>query len=251
MWAAAEADFHAQDIGTLNLIIDVLPQCSTTFSRSSICCEAFIRNRIERLFITLSRPLAFFRVLETCSLSGKSSSHLELEQDARAWVDATNRLPTGLPRLRKLLLWFDHTGREYWSVVNERALLSPILSATAAFGSLDVVIVLPKAHPSIASNQKHFLENNLTVEVPRRPSLTVAVHRVLRRRLRAAEGSHAPRGNSRWCDDFPHLLNHPYFRDTMSLAEIEEYETKGWLIGVDINASLRGEDYRVPLPPTS
>jgi hypothetical protein len=139
-----------------------------------------LQQGIMHLSITLRLPLEFFELVELGDEAKDLSYAEEVEQNAptvRCW----RRLGTMLHHLRtltKLRLWFDHSNTRTWSDVNERKLLTPLLTHISSTG-LDVAIILPKLHPRYQRKSRHFMS-----ECP-----GVRLHRTLRQRWYSQEAS--------------------------------------------------------------
>lgn len=235
-WVTAEADFYVTDPETLVLLRDLSPsQARALVSSSDLCFQASIANRIEKLSVFIRRPLAFFQSVETSSILATTSPISKPEIEISSNINPDMSLYAGFPRLRKLLVWLDHTGEEYWSVVNERAVLGPFLTAVAAYHSLDFAVVLPKTHPSLENGERHFLEGTLVPDGPRTDSPPGAVRRVWRQRFRVVDGRGYPEDYIDYIHDFPHLLGHSICR-IMDMTDIEEMEARNWRSGLDTRA---------------
>ncbi|KAL2204071.1 hypothetical protein CC79DRAFT_1112604 [Sarocladium strictum] len=244
-WVAAEADFHIVDVQTLMILGDMSPSHDQNgMDDSNLGLQTSIVHRIQKLSLTLSRPLAFFQAHESSSLLGTAHSSSDLENTMEARTSPTRDLQTGFSRLREFTLWLDHTGTEYWSVISERALLAPVLQEVAAYSSLNFVVVLPKTHPTLASGERHYLDNTLKTNSAgtSSASLSATIHRVYRQRLRDTSGSDGQSGYVEWIHDFPHLLGHGFSRG-QDMAEVEDLETKNWSMGVDTVRELRSMGY--------
>lgn len=229
-WAAAEAEFHVVDVETMRLLGDMSPsQGQVLTNDSNFCFRKFIVHRVQKLSMTLRRPLAFFHIHETSSLIGNAHSSPKLEVTPGAHTVCPSSLHAGFPSLRRFTLWLDHTGIEYWSAVNERALLTPILREVAAYPSFNFVIILPKTHPTLADNRRHYLDNTLETDDKgtTSSSASATLHRVYRQRLRDGQA-----GRVEYIQDFPHLLSHSFCQGR-TMAEVEEIETANWDRGVD------------------
>jgi hypothetical protein len=149
----------------------------------------------------------------------------------RSWVRSCIAI-SELPGIRKLHLWIDHDGCESWSVVNERAILSP-LSDLSDVSGLAITVNLPKLHPKYETPQRHF-----TCSCPPPP---FDVERRLRREKHAVlrddgmysvqyrAGFHILYANSEISDD-----------DTeKSLEETERRERWLWENGHHVGAQVR------------
>lgn len=128
-----------------------------------------------------------------------------------------------LSNLRRLRIWLDHAESCPWSVVNERAVLSP-LGPLSSNPSLDILIHLPKLHPKWEKPDRHFTEDSPP------PSL------VIRRRYR--QRYHGIRSNDGSIEvvaktDFPVLHELVYLDEGFTMEEVEEMEATSWKKGED------------------
>lgn len=191
----------------------------------------------------MSLPLAFFQAIEAASLASQAqdralSSHPE-DDDVGTWSHLPSRLLIQLPQLRHLHVWLDHNGRDYWSVVHERAILAPMEALKTSNPGLELVCVLPKVHPRIEDRQRHYLPGG---EEEESSSSRLEIHRVLRQRYRVLYSANTGDMRVTWMQDFPHIVGNPVF-DDMSLAEKEEFEGRMWRAGLDVQAQFAGRWY--------
>ncbi|KAK0649844.1 hypothetical protein B0T16DRAFT_492379 [Cercophora newfieldiana] len=172
------ADFHVADLRTLESLLETAGLPVTEFGLGALNCA-----RINSLAITLSQPLAFFEAIEKfCSTDTSSSFDSEHESDIAFWTRLPSILPARLPCLRKLQIWLDHIGSEYWSVVNEREILGPLEAVATSKSALELVWILPKVHPSIEDRQRHYLPGD--EEQQGQSSSRLEIQRSLRQRYR-------------------------------------------------------------------
>ena len=192
----------------------------------------------------MSLPLGFFQAIEAASLpsqdqdraSSSSSSKQEDNDDVRTWSHLLpSRLLVQLPQLRKLQVWLDHNGKDYWSVVNERVVLAPMEALKTINPELELVCALPKVHPKVEDRQRHYLPGD--EEDESFSSSRLEFHRFLRQRYRVLED--AITGDQRiiYVTDFPHIVGNPNF-DNWSLAEKESMESAMWRSGTDVDRLL-------------
>ncbi|KAH8908291.1 hypothetical protein BR93DRAFT_925412 [Coniochaeta sp. PMI_546] len=223
-------DFHVTDMQTLGALLaetELSPPPPFSFE-GSIC------PRIVGLSIVLSQPLAFFQAIETISTS--SHDHQENRPppnpqyvgDIRVWSDLPSRLLAQPHGLRRLHIWLDHTGEENWSVVNERAILGPVEALTTRIPELQLVFLLPKAHPRIEDPQRHYLSGHRGGEGS---SSRLQVRRFLRQRYRVEDDRVI------YVRDFPHSYGKNY-PSAIPPAERERVEAEGWRAGVDVTKQM-------------
>lgn len=233
------ADFHVTDLRALEALLDHREPAPTPFT-----FEGSIRPCIARLSITLSRPLTFFQAIEATSLAsqaqGDASSSNPEDDETGIWShQLPSRLLIQLPRLRKLHVWLDHNRLDYWSVVNERAILAPMEALKTSSPGLELVCVLPKLHPQIEDRQRHYLPGD---EEEESSSRRLEIRRILRQRERILENANTGDRYIISTQDFPHLVGDPSFY-YMSMAELEEFERRLWHAGVNVQ-QLAGFMYR-------
>jgi hypothetical protein len=176
----------------------------------------YVLPNLKELSISLRLSLATYEALENVADSAFSKSLL---------ISAWTELPFALDywsRLRKLRIWLDHEESCSWSVVNERAVLSPLASLSSN-PDLDVSINLPKLHPKWEAPERHFTEDS--------PRLPIAIHRRYRQRYHGVEDSN---GNLRvkYWSDFP-VWHEVAEMMEMPVEEIEEGERSSWEAGND------------------
>jgi hypothetical protein len=200
--------------------------------------EGSICPYISRLSITLSLPLPFFQAIAASPSSDQDRAPSNLEDDLSTWSHIASRLLIQLPRLRKLHIWLDHNGKEYWSVVNERAILAPIEALKTSNPGLKLVCVLPKVHPRIEDRQRHYLGDEDNTGNSEESSSRLEIHRILRQRYRVVERSTGYKYVI-YAQDFPHILDNPLC-DCMSLAEKEEFEGTMWRAGENVDQFFSG-----------
>lgn len=96
-------------------------------------------RRVGELGLTLRMPLEFFRAFERQGEDAGAMRQVQL------WKKMPLTL-ANLPKLKALRIWLDHTDAQTWSIVNERAVLAPLL-AHLSTTSAEVLIFLPMLHP--------------------------------------------------------------------------------------------------------
>jgi hypothetical protein len=111
-------------------------------------------------------------------------------------------------------------------VVNERNLLSPLLTQLSTTG-INVSIILTKLHPRHERKDRHFLSKPL--------GTFVQLHRQLRQEYYVQETNQGDFEIVEYLD-FPASR---VFWDHTSLAETEDIERRGWENGRDMDAEFR------------
>jgi hypothetical protein len=182
---------------------------------SSGSCTSDLLGRLlpnlKQLSISLRLSLATYKELENAGDS--ASCELSL-------ISAWTELPFACEHLRKLRtlrIWLDHEEPCSWSVVNERAILSPLASLSSN-PNLDFSINLPKLHPKWEAPERHFTKDS--------PRLPIAIQRRYRRRHHGVEDSN---GNLcvRYRPDFP-VMHEAAEMLGIPVEEIEEKERASW-----------------------
>lgn len=103
---------------------------------------------IKSLEIDLKLPLATYEALESPEGSWSSSS----QPVPYAWLDLLRTFQSWT-KLRSLHIRLDHADLDPWSLVNERAILSPVRNLQP----LQMTIALPKLNPMYESSDRHFI----------------------------------------------------------------------------------------------
>jgi hypothetical protein len=217
--------FHVTDLDTLNALFKTEGISASEPSSSALYgFKSMFLPRITKLAITLRLPLPIFEALGSVQAN---------EDGPIIWSEAFLRI-TQLEALRSLRIWLDHSNKAYWSVVNERAILSP-LEPLASIPYLDLSFDLPKLHPQLEDSDRHFIEEDTT-----NSSLISSSPFKIRRRLRQryhAEKNDMGKYWATYAPDFPFCLSYPNFEFT-SLEEMESWERRAWQAGVDIQRVL-------------
>ncbi|KAF2650552.1 hypothetical protein K491DRAFT_128108 [Lophiostoma macrostomum CBS 122681] len=210
--------FHVNDLDTLRNLVSLPSELESGRSSTSILF-GFILPNLKELNISLRLDLDTYKAFDNTGDSGGSESSL-----SSAWTGLllANKHSS---QLRRLWIWLDHTDPCSWSVVNERAVLSPF-AALANDLNLEVSIDLPKLHPKWESPHRHFTEES--------PRLPLAIHRRHRQRYHGIE-----RSDGSICveykADFPELHQLVDWDEAvpMTMEEVEEAERRSWRDGVD------------------
>lgn len=187
-----------------------IPNCNANRVESGLL-RCFLLN-IKELNISLRLPLAAYEASQTTGQSSVGSPPVS------TWTE----LPYTIERFEKLntlRIWLDHDQACSWSMINERAVVSPLAYLSA---DLDVSINLPKLHPKFERPDWHFMEDKA------QPPLVI--HRRFRQREHVKEcgdGSlvsyHEP--------DFPISYALEHFH--MDIEDVEANERRAWKEGED------------------
>lgn len=209
-----KTNFHVK-LASLEALLEP-DSASSTFN---LC--ASILPQLTRLSIIVNLPLAFFTAIE----SGQDTSRLHICKSERDIWFSLHRYLAGLPRLRHLTVWLDHTDKVFWSHVNERIVLSTLSTLQGVY---EVRVVLPKAHPQKEDLERHYLASSKT---------PFPIDRALRLRFRVCKDEP---GATKvvFAQDFPYCIGHPDFED-MPLAEKEKFERELWEAGENVEAWLK------------
>lgn len=144
-------------IGDLQLCdLDTLRRLNSSFGRETITGNQqttsvlldHILPSMKTLSVNLRLPLATCQVFET------PTSSEALQPNLSAWTNLPRTI-SHLPNLNRLHIWLDHSDPSSWSLVNERAILSPLLSLQ----NIRISINLPKLHPNHESSERHFIDD--------------------------------------------------------------------------------------------
>jgi hypothetical protein len=163
---------------------------------------------LKDLTISLRLPLSDYEALENDSAEAKF---------AHTWT----KLPTAirqLSRLRDLHLRLDHDEPRTWSMVNERAVLTP-LKSLADIPHLRISVSLPILHPKHETPERHFTRGSAPCSLP--------IYRCHRQRHHSVDGIHI-----RHEPDFP-ILGELAEDWEMSMADVEMMERGEWEMGRD------------------
>ncbi|KAH5750100.1 hypothetical protein HBI88_243320 [Parastagonospora nodorum] len=218
-WMSRTAITHVTDLETLAGLGTNIPAPSPDH------LPIILVDQITHLSLTLRMPLRFFYSIEALQQYSPSSTEQE-SWTAQFWtqIDSILEKFTSLTVFR---LWVDHCDPEPWSLVNERILLSPLLSHLPH--STKVIIVLPRLHPVHEHPDGDFL--------PGQDELgNVHLFRKLRLRCRSTIN---PDGDVDVVDspDFPLLKG--LWEGEKTATEEETWEREQWIEGHDVDEMAR------------
>ena len=225
------AVFNVTDLNTLGCL---LQRAGTSFSETSSVSNYLtsVLPCIRRLDITLRLPLPICKALEypeaNSSPGSPPASALTASWASQltAWLHLCPAIAQ-LKELQRLQIWLDHDDPLSWSIINERAILSPLAPLTN-IPHFNFSINLPKLHPGLERLDRHFGEDS--------PAPTFKIQRRLRQSYHSKETSECHFRVS-YEADFPLLLGCPSFENT-PLAEIEVMERSLWKRGVNVEELL-------------
>ncbi|KAH7076787.1 hypothetical protein BKA63DRAFT_290200 [Paraphoma chrysanthemicola] len=185
-------------------------------------------NDIDTLGFVIAAALPYLTSLDIgmrLSLSTYSAYETSETSSPTASLHSTfNRMPFAIERmtrLRRLRIWLDHDEPCSWSMVNERALLSP-LAPLANLPSLQSSVSLPKLHPKWEAADRHY--TNASAPPP------FAVHRRDRQRFHGIKSNDGTIG-VKYKPDFPVLYE--FTEMDMTMEEVERLERRIWEAGDD------------------
>jgi len=143
-FTADMAVFNVTDLDTLNRLLQRAGTSSSGIS-SSFSFLTSVLPYIRKLNITLRSPPAG-------ALTASWASQLTI------WLRLCPAIAQ-LKELRRLRIWLDHNDQSSWSIVNERAILSPLTPLTS-ISNLNISVNLPKLHPHLERPDRHFGEDS-------------------------------------------------------------------------------------------
>jgi hypothetical protein len=211
-YIADTAAIHINDLDTLGTLITNPTTADNSVTSTFLAC---LLPNLKTLNISLRLPRATYTMLENA------------EQCAPSPVPTWTDLPLAIERLhqmKRLRIWLDHDDPCTWSIISERAILSPIISLHS-IASLNVTINIPMLHPKYETPDQHFTPNSAL------PTFTI--QRRYRQRYHAMadrDGQLSPR----YVPDFPVLHElHEMDEWGMTAEQMEEMERESWLRGED------------------
>lgn len=216
--------FTITDLETLERLSQMKRNIDATSLKS---VSPVLHSRVTKLNIIMRWPLELYQSYETHATDSADLS-TELLATKKSW----RRLAETIERFDSLLslhLWFDHSAPCSWSMVDERALLSPLLTALSPT-SIDICISLPKLHPVHGREHRHFVNGHEHMG-PR-----AQLHRTLRQRWHPQQNSRLGRVEVLHRPDFPFSID--AFED-FTIDQAEQWERKMWSEGVDVEAVIK------------
>ena len=200
------------DLNTLGvLVLNSDPDVLASGQSCTSTLLAYILPNLRELRISLRLSLATYEELENAGKPTFSKSSVIF-----VWTELPLALEH-LSRLKRLRIWLDHDEPCSWSVVNERAILSPLASLSNN-PTLDVSFDLPKLHPKWETPGRHFTEDC--------SPLPINFHRRYRQRFHALKDRD---GNlyEKYASDFP-VLHEVAELDDTPMERLEEWEREMW-----------------------
>lgn len=203
------------DLETINSLNKMAATPSKPFSIFS-----YIILPVTRLSLVFRLPLHFYH-----SVDRSENTKSDAQDDVMIWLQLDSCLRV-LTKLKGLQIWLEHGETCSWSVVNERAVLAPLIRLCKT-QDLELSISLPKLHPTYEQEARHFTSESL---VP------FHLHRRLRQRHHGRTSS-SGRLEVVYKADFPFLLDIIDFHDR-PLADLEEKERGYWKDGGDVEKDV-------------
>ncbi|PSN61999.1 hypothetical protein BS50DRAFT_680300 [Corynespora cassiicola Philippines] len=156
--------FEVYDLESLRMLQSgVIATRLTSHSTFTEC----VLPSLKELRITLKFPLSAYEEMEILvDITGSQSPMID--SLISSWMQLGSAVE-GLGQLKRLQVWLDHEETCSWSVVNERAALSPVLEISNN-RDLDIYLNLPKIPPNMIHTERHYNENdeNLSLSISRR-----------------------------------------------------------------------------------
>ena len=125
----------------------------------------YILPNLKKMSIRPKLPLSTYEMLENAGELDSFDSH-QVDVSVSTWANIWSFIGY-LGKLKRLRIWPDHTDTDSWSVVNERAVLSP-LTTLRNNPNLDLLIDLPKLHPKWETTNRHFVDSHSPLTIHRR-----------------------------------------------------------------------------------
>jgi len=116
--------FNITDLRTLDTLLEIQNNfASRPFPSIPLSFKSLLFPHIKKLDITLRLPLLFFEAVDGSGPGEEGSVTPVFEDELNLWISLPQRF-LKFKGLQSLRIWLDHTDKVYWSVVNERAILS-------------------------------------------------------------------------------------------------------------------------------
>jgi len=211
--------FHVTNLDTLHTLLHSGSTEAPQYLAPSL-------SRIRHLELALRLPLEAFEQIEYHV--GHTTS--DWIPNPLSWLRLCPALAC-LEQLRTLHIWIDHDGSETYTLVNERAFLSPLNALKSTLPNLTITINLPKLHPKYEKPERHYTPYT---SPPRDFSIT----------RRTRQTSHAlTNRHGEWCvdyiPDFPILSCHEFDSDSEAEERTEAFERMLWERGDDVEEYVR------------
>jgi hypothetical protein len=137
--------------------VEIFPHLKERSVSSLLPFEIFssLLLRVTRLSLHTKLPLHLLQYLDTATEHTDASS-----RDFNSSWRQFGSITTLLPRLTRLKLWLDHDEPCDWTVIDERAIISP-LNQLFDNKNLEVSFLLPKLHPRFETQSRHFTSDGM------------------------------------------------------------------------------------------
>jgi hypothetical protein len=234
--AEAIADTVAIEINDCDTLGSLVSNSGPEVPAQSCTSSLFrcVLPNLKELGISLRPPLAAYEEFEYADDSISSTSPF-----ASAWIALPSAIEH-MSRLKRFRIWLDHEEPCSWSMVNERAVLSPLASLSNN-PDLSVSINLPKLHPKWETADRHFTKDSAPLPLP--------IQRRYRQKYRGVQQAN---GSFRVQEvfDFP-VLDFFTVLLEITMEEVEEMERDMWERGQDPMQELRDMDQMSNFPNQS
>ena len=212
------------DLDTLERVL----QGPGSSSLEALTHSAYLSNallRTQNLSIVLMLALKTHRIGPNSDGSTIARSSI---YNAVAWLQVSPAIAQ-LRKLRNLNIWIDHDSATTWTVVNERAILSPLVEL-AHTHTMNISIILPKLHPGYETPERHF--------TPHSPAPPFTLTRRLRQRYHGVDLGEG-RFHVEYKADFPIMWEDDSDDSDDDLPTAEATERALWKNGVDVEELVR------------
>lgn len=231
---AGTIGWYINDVVTLNRLF--MTHAEGTGYGTDLSSE-FLRHfvpNVKELHIVLNLPRSDYEGLERFPAPreiASSTSPSTSDLLKATWL----RIPTAINsmhHLQKLNIWLDLNAPFSWSILNERAILSPLLPFHNS--PTNILINLPILHPKHENPSRHFTSDTDPFPIP--------IHRRYRAQIRTATASNGSvyemvRLDYPQCSDFASfmLCDGDIGGDEVNVTreEEEEWERRQWKMGRD------------------
>lgn len=228
--AARNVVFNVMDLEIVRLLARGNSSTNSSSAYHDFSCA--VRSSMRHMSITFMPTIEFFTDIQCdnwkvipssdpkvpdLSMEAIEAPDSKISEHTKGWFYLWRDLAFQLNRIESLQLWLDHDSFWPWTIVSERWILLPFLTAMSPshFSRLqNVSIQVPLLHPRWEADTVHFTPNN--PEPP--PGFTII--RRLRQRYRCEEWNDGIIINYR--ADFPEMLGY----EDLSFEKIQKLERK-------------------------
>ncbi|ORY04861.1 hypothetical protein BCR34DRAFT_572388 [Clohesyomyces aquaticus] len=244
---------HVVDLTTLECFLRIANDHTTNPSAIKTSLASALPS-IRKLNITMRFALPICEAIEklateSTQISGPPSPSPENEEGneateaainiaaATSWLQLVPKIAQ-LTHLRTLHVWIDHDSKKSWTVVHERAILSPLIRlANTSSPHLALTVSLPMLHPGLETPDRHFLA--YCTDCP------FHIHRFVRQRwhhFRASDSGpifdQRCLGTVKHEPDFPLTFESEGWEDC-TFEQCESRERELWKAGEDVRGLVK------------